>query len=171
VVPSAAQTQPASPAVLGLPPKLFMVRTSVCGETSCGYVIAPGCECGLGSPVRENRAPGSKWGDVYKKPCRLGDASVSKEAVLARLRKGYCLKACRYPPISQPKWLGRFLKHRMRDPRILRLIREWLKAGVLVVSEIRVNDIQGTLRRSPTDFMSTGSIAARAGQDVFSLPT
>src|SRR4029077_6696743 len=28
-------------------------------------------------------------------------------------------------------WLGRFLEHRMADPRILRLIQKWLKAGVL----------------------------------------
>jgi group II intron reverse transcriptase/maturase len=28
-------------------------------------------------------------------------------------------------------WLGRFLEHRIADPRILRLIQKWLKAGVL----------------------------------------
>ena len=28
-------------------------------------------------------------------------------------------------------WLVRFVEHRIADPRILRLIRKWLKAGVL----------------------------------------
>jgi group II intron reverse transcriptase/maturase len=28
-------------------------------------------------------------------------------------------------------WLGRFLEHRIADPRILRLIQKWLKAGIL----------------------------------------
>ena len=31
-------------------------------------------------------------------------------------------------------WLLRFVQHRVGDPRILSLIRRWLKAGVLVVS-------------------------------------
>ena len=29
------------------------------------------------------------------------------------------------------KWLVRFLEHRIKDRRILRLIQKWLKAGVL----------------------------------------
>ena len=28
-------------------------------------------------------------------------------------------------------WLVRFVEHRVGDPRIIRLIRKWLKAGVL----------------------------------------
>ena len=28
-------------------------------------------------------------------------------------------------------WLIRFLKHRINDPRIIRLIQKWLKAGIL----------------------------------------
>jgi RNA-directed DNA polymerase len=29
------------------------------------------------------------------------------------------------------EWLGRFMEHRIGDPRVIRLIRKWLKAGVL----------------------------------------
>jgi RNA-directed DNA polymerase len=45
-------------------------------------------------------------------------------------------------------WLGRFLEHRMADPRILRLIQKWLKAGVLengVVIDSEKGTGQGTV--------------------------
>ena len=45
-------------------------------------------------------------------------------------------------------WLGRFLEHRMADPRILRLIQQWLKAGVLengVVTDSEKGTGQGTV--------------------------
>ena len=45
-------------------------------------------------------------------------------------------------------WLGRFLEHRMADPRILRLIQKWLKAGVLengVVTDREKGTGQGTV--------------------------
>jgi RNA-directed DNA polymerase len=45
-------------------------------------------------------------------------------------------------------WLGRFLKHRIVDPRILRLIQKWLKAGVLengVVTDSEKGTGQGTV--------------------------
>jgi hypothetical protein len=35
-------------------------------------------QCHLGSPVRENRTPGSAWGDENKRPCPLGEASARK---------------------------------------------------------------------------------------------
>ena len=38
------------------------------------------------------------------------------------------------------KWLVRFLEHRIKDPRILRLIRKWLKAGVLEDGEVKVSE-------------------------------
>src|SRR5688500_5929773 len=37
---------------------------------------------------------------------------------------------CSFDSVSQD-WLVRFLNHRIRDPRIIRLIQKWLKAGVL----------------------------------------
>jgi RNA-directed DNA polymerase len=45
-------------------------------------------------------------------------------------------------------WLGRFLEHRIADPRILRLIQKWLKAGVLedgVVTDSGKGTGQGTV--------------------------
>src|SRR5215467_5579224 len=44
-------------------------------------------------------------------------------------------------------WLGRFLEHRIADPRILHLIQKWLKAGVLedgVVTDSEKGTGQGT---------------------------
>jgi RNA-directed DNA polymerase len=40
-------------------------------------------------------------------------------------------------------WLIRFLEHRIGDKRIIRLIRKWLKAGVLEDREIQIAD-EGT---------------------------
>jgi hypothetical protein len=63
----------------------------------------PGCKCDLGSPVRETCTPGSEWGDGYKGPCRLGEATASKGAAPARLRKGYRSKTCPYQPQHEPR--------------------------------------------------------------------
>jgi group II intron reverse transcriptase/maturase len=38
------------------------------------------------------------------------------------------------------EWLARFLEHRIADPRILRLIQKWLKAGVLEDGVVIVGD-------------------------------
>ncbi len=35
-----------------------------------------------------------------------------------------------FDSVSQ-EWLVRFLEHRVSDPRVIRLIRKWLKAGIL----------------------------------------
>jgi retron-type reverse transcriptase len=37
-------------------------------------------------------------------------------------------------------WLLRFVEHRVGDPRILSLIRRWLKAGILEDGELRPNE-------------------------------
>ena len=37
-------------------------------------------------------------------------------------------------------WLVRFLEHRIGDPRIIRLIRKWLRAGVLEDGALKVSD-------------------------------
>jgi RNA-directed DNA polymerase len=44
-----------------------------------------------------------------------------------------------FDDVSQD-WLMRFLEHRIADPRILRLIRKWLRAGVLEDGRVEVND-------------------------------
>ena len=44
-----------------------------------------------------------------------------------------------FDAVSQ-NWLVRFLEHRIGDPRIIRLIRKWLKAGVLEDGVVTVSD-------------------------------
>jgi RNA-directed DNA polymerase len=47
-----------------------------------------------------------------------------------------------FDSLNQP-WLMRFIEHRIGDPRILRLIREWLKAGVMENGEWKATE-EGT---------------------------
>src|SRR5262245_20198666 len=51
-----------------------------------------------------------------------------------------------FDEVSQ-NWLVRFVEHRIGDPRIIRLIRKWLKAGVLEDGIVTVND-KGTRQGS-----------------------
>src|SRR5918995_1590817 len=44
-----------------------------------------------------------------------------------------------FDSVSQD-WLVRFLNHRIRDPRIIRLIQKWLKAGVLEEGVVTVSE-------------------------------
>src|SRR5881227_2299509 len=44
-----------------------------------------------------------------------------------------------FDAVSQ-EWLVRFLEHRVADPRIIRLIRKWLRAGVLEGGVVTVSD-------------------------------
>jgi RNA-directed DNA polymerase len=44
-----------------------------------------------------------------------------------------------FDEVSQ-SWLVRFVEHRVGDPRIIRLIRKWLKAGVLEAGVVTVSD-------------------------------
>ena len=46
---------------------------------------------------------------------------------------------CSFDEVSQ-QWLERFLRHRIGDPRIIRLIQKWLKAGVLEDGVVTVSD-------------------------------
>jgi RNA-directed DNA polymerase len=58
-------------------------------------------------------------------------------------------------------WLGRFLEHRIADPRILHLIQKWLKAGVLedgVVTDSEKGTGQGTVRTPLTQKVTSPSI-------------
>ncbi|MGH7867114.1 MAG: group II intron reverse transcriptase/maturase, partial [Candidatus Dormibacteraceae bacterium] len=43
----------------------------------------------------------------------------------------------------QHGWLDRFLRHRIGDPRVLRLIGQWLKAGVMEDGELKLTE-EGT---------------------------
>lgn len=51
-----------------------------------------------------------------------------------------------FDSVSQ-KWLIRFLEHRIKDSRIIRLIQKWLRAGVLEEGEVKVSDT-GTVQGS-----------------------
>ena len=44
-----------------------------------------------------------------------------------------------FDAVSQ-EWLVRFVEHRIGDPRIIRLIRKWLKAGVLEDGVVTVSE-------------------------------
>jgi RNA-directed DNA polymerase len=44
-----------------------------------------------------------------------------------------------FDTVSQ-EWLVRFLKHRIGDPRIIRLIQKWLKAGVVEDGVVTTSD-------------------------------
>jgi len=44
-----------------------------------------------------------------------------------------------FDTVSQ-QWLIRFLEHRIGDKRIIRLIRKWLKAGVLEDGAVTVSE-------------------------------
>ena len=44
-----------------------------------------------------------------------------------------------FDTVSQ-EWLVRFLEHRIGDPRIIRLIQKWLKAGVLEDGVVTASD-------------------------------
>ena len=44
-----------------------------------------------------------------------------------------------FDEVSQD-WLVRFVEHRIGDPRIIRLIRKWLKAGILEGGIVTVSD-------------------------------
>lgn len=50
------------------------------------------------------------------------------------------------------KWLLKFVKHRVEDPRILKLIQGWLKAGVLENNEVHINDV-GTQQGGPASVL------------------
>ena len=53
-------------------------------------------------------------------------------------RRGYQLTLS-FDTVSQD-WLVRFVEHRIGDRRIIRLIRKWLKAGVLEDGTVTVSD-------------------------------
>jgi hypothetical protein len=95
-----------------LPDEPRVVRAAVCGAPSCDCLTGGGCECDLGSPVREICTPGSAWGDRSKVPCRLGEGTGSKEPAPARLRKGYRSEACPYQPYHPA--LSTHAVHRVR---------------------------------------------------------
>ena len=90
--------------------------------------------------MREIRTLGSKGETSIKRSSRLGEATGAKaparqgsaKATIARL-------VSTHHEVSQ-SWLVRFVGHRIADPRIVRLIQKWLKAGVLEDGVVTVSD-------------------------------
>jgi RNA-directed DNA polymerase len=57
------------------------------------------------------------------------------------------------------EWLVRFIQHRVADPRLLRLIQKWLKAGVSEEgqwSEATLGVPQGAVITPPTMWQNSG---------------
>ena len=74
-----------------------------------------------------------------------------------------------FDSVSQA-WLIRFLKHRINDPRMIRLIQKWLKAGVLedgvvTISETGTGQGRWSRRCSPTSTCTTSSISGPSAGD------
>ena len=70
------------------------------------------------------------------------DALDALIVALTRTKVNYILDAdirAFFDEVSQ-EWLVRFLEHRIGDPRIIRLIRKWLKAGVLEDGSVRISE-------------------------------
>jgi hypothetical protein len=84
----------------------------------------------LGSTGETSTSDQAGSGEVYdaKASGRRGPA----KATVSRL-------VSTHHEVSQ-EWLVRFVKHRVGDPRIIRLIRKWLKAGVLEDGIVTVSD-------------------------------
>jgi retron-type reverse transcriptase len=62
----------------------------------------------------------------------------------------------------EQSWLLRFLKHRINDPRMIRLIQKWLKAGVLEHGVVMVRDTrtaQGSVTTPRTQKVTSALIA------------
>lgn len=72
-------------------------------------------------------------------------------------------------------WLLRFLEHRIGDARILRLIRKWLKAGVMedgTVTQAETGTPQGgrsSPRSWPTSICTTSSTCGHSSGDTAML--
>src|SRR6185312_1945927 len=70
------------------------------------------------------------------------DALAALAVGLTRTKVNYILDAdirSFFDEVSQ-EWLVRFLEHRIGDPRIIRLIRKWLRAGVLEEGAVTISD-------------------------------
>src|SRR5262245_48695595 len=99
-----------------------------------------GANAVCGSPVREIRTLGSTGetstrdqagsGDVYDAKASTGRGPA--KATVPRL-------VSTHHEVSQD-WLVHFVEHRIGDRRIIRLIRKWLKAGVLEDGIVTVSD-------------------------------
>ena len=84
-------------------------------------------------------------------PCSFGgragrgahDALATLNEIIAGTKVGWVLEADLknfFGSLSH-QWMIRFIEHRVGDPRLISLIRRWLKAGVLENGEVHLNEI------------------------------
>jgi retron-type reverse transcriptase len=77
-----------------------------------------------------------------KNPCFLRSLRINRNAAIAGSKIGWVLEADLknfFGSLSH-EWLLRFVEHRVGDPRLISLIRRWLKAGVLEDREVHPNE-------------------------------
>src|ERR1039458_1988175 len=103
-------TQSAAPALLALSAQSALVQTTLCSVgTSCdGVTRTPRVQ-----PVEP--VAGNPHGGFYEGGQARAASTARPVPTHHNLDKG---------------WLIKFIEHRVADPRILRLIRKWLNAGV-----------------------------------------
>jgi RNA-directed DNA polymerase len=63
------------------------------------------------------------------------------------------------------EWLLRFVEHRVGDPRLISLIRRWLKAGVLEDGEVHPNE-EGTPQGGSTSVLAEQCVSALRARPV-----
>lgn len=83
-------------------------------------------------------------------PCSFGgrpglgahNALATLNEVVAGRKVGWVLEADlkNFFGSLDHKWMLRFVEHRVGDPRVISLIRRWLKAGILEDGEVHVNE-------------------------------
>jgi RNA-directed DNA polymerase len=105
---------------------------------------------------RESRSTAEVLSAIYEQdflPCSFGGrAGLSSHHALATLTEVVAGRKVSWVLEADLKnffgsldhgWLLRFVEHRLGDPRLLSLIRRWLKAGILEDGEIHPNE-EGT---------------------------
>src|SRR6201989_1821385 len=96
--------------------------------------------CGVLNAIYEEDFLGFSYG--FRPKRSQHDALDALAVGLTRTKVNYVLDAdirSFFDEVSQ-EWLVRFLEHRIGDPRVIRLIRKWLRAGVLEEEAVTISD-------------------------------
>jgi RpiB/LacA/LacB family sugar-phosphate isomerase len=106
-----------------------LARAVARGEVDRGVAI---CGSGVGACIAANKVPGVR-------ACLIHEGFSARQGVEDDDMNVICLSH---------GWTMKFVQHRVGDPRILRLIQKWLKAGVVEDgrwSETKVGTPQGAV--------------------------
>lgn len=90
----------------------------------------------------------SSYGGRRKRSAHHALATVRETIQRRRIHWVYEADLSNFFGSLSHEWVERFLSHRVGDPRIIHLIRRWLKAGVMEAGEITYAD-QGSPQGSP----------------------